>query len=113
MTYTQLFLRFLKQNNVYYLFSHNLHNNNEKPKKKIYENLKLYDYKNINDSIAVNFFVNAFIWEDTKEGHNFWLDLHIKWLNVINEHLIYGNDYEKYIILYKLKGNDKVLNKET
>ncbi len=112
MTYTQLFIRFLKQNNIYYLFSHNLHNNKKTPKNKIYKNIKLYDYKNINDLVPMNFFVNAFIWEDTKEGHDFWLNLHIKWLNVINEHLICENDYEKYIILYNLKGNDKVLIKE-
>ena len=108
MTYTQLFLRFLKQNNIYYFFLHNLQNNKKNPNKKRYKHLKFYDYKSINDSIAMNFFVNAFIWEDTKEGHTFWLNLHIKWLNVINEHLICENDYEKYIMLYKLKGNDKV-----
>lgn len=30
-----------------------------------------------------NFFLEAFIWRETKQGHQFWMDIHYKFLNEV------------------------------
>ena len=102
MTYTQLFIRFLKQNNAYHLFLYNICNRKENS--KLYN---LYDFKSINNVLVLNFLVNPFIWNKTKQGHMFWAKLYDKWNNAIRVHVGFSKrgcdnviDYE--IIIKKL-----------
>lgn len=104
MTYTQLFLRFLKQNNVYHLFLYNICN--KKESSKLYN---LYDFKSINNVLVLNFLTTPFIWNNTKQGHLFWAKLYDKWDNAIRPHVEYYTrghdnvtDYKKIIKMLNL-----------
>lgn len=104
MTYKQLFIRFLKQNNAYHLFLYNICNRKENA--TFYN---LYDLKSINNVLALNFLTNPFIWNNTKQGHLFWAKLYDKWNIAIREHVGYSKrgydnvtDYEKIIKRLKL-----------
>ena len=100
MTYTQLFLRFLKLNNAYHLFVYNIRNRKENSK----INNCLYDFNTINNVSVLNFLVNPFIWNKTKQGHFFWVKLYEKWDNAIRPYVGYSKrgydivtDYEEII----------------
>ena len=96
MTYTQLFIRFLKENNAYHLFLYNICNRKENS--KLYN---LYDFKSINNVLALNFLANPFIWHNTKQGYDFWYNINAKWRDILRNTL--GNNT---MTLYNLKGND-------
>ena len=100
MTYTQLFLRFLKQNNIFHLFVHNAHNVNEKD----YH----YNLNDIDNISPTSFIMHAFMWCKTKEGEMFWRDINIKWIKYIMEKINNENvnDYQIYLYIQKLKGNN-------
>lgn len=82
MTYLQLFLRFLKINNIYYEYFNEIKNRwNENYiewyfKKECIKNEKPFELIN-----------HAFTWNHTKKGFNFWSDVNSTWRIIIN------NDY--------------------
>ena len=55
-----------------------------------------------------NFVSNSFAWAVTKQGHNFWCEIHYKWVeyiaNKVLEPLINDKVYEKTFILQYRKG---------
>ena len=104
MTYTQLFIRFLKENNAYHLLLYNICNRKENS--KLYN---LYDFKSINNVLVLNFLTTPFIWNNTKQGHLFWAKLYNKWDNAIRPHVEYYTrghdnvtDYKKIIKMLNL-----------
>lgn len=83
--YVKFVLRFLKENKVYYAYLHNAmiflpikHKNGDyldvNPNNYI-ESFSQYLYKRGN---MVSFIDYAFCWEFTREGRNFWEDMHKK-----------------------------------
>lgn len=79
LTPKQRFIHFLKQNNVYEQYMFNFNNidgiNFRKKYRKEYASIKsffLFSKKKY-------YVYNAFLWESTKEGYNFWNNLQIKW----------------------------------
>ena len=80
-----LFLRFLKENNAYEQFLYNF----EKIKSKawreywrknpsIVSNYSVFSF--LNEKEIEDWIMDAFPWASTKEGSNFWRDLHKKWV---------------------------------
>lgn len=93
MTYTQLFIRFLKHHNIYHLFIYNIKNRG---------NIGwCYDIKSISIYKPYYFVDDAFKWSDTKEGFDFWSDINIKWRDILINKL--GHDT---MALYNLNGNN-------
>ena len=113
MTVLQLFYRFLKINNIYYLYKKNIKN------RKIQDGETWYDINNINNVKAFSLLSEAFNWRETNEKFNFWLKQSIKWENIIHEYyttietekgILYYND----VLTYKkvISSNDfiKLIN---
>ena len=95
MTYTQLFLRFLKHHNIYYLFLYNIKNRHYVA--------WCYDIKSLSTYKPYCFVDDAFKWSDTKEGFDFWSNINIKWRNILKNKL--GHNI---ITLLNSKGNDNI-----
>ena len=68
-----LFLRFLKDNNIYYDF---LYNFNE-------QNPPLIWYEFLHKTHVRDYIIRAFCWEDTLEGYYFWNSYYTKWLKLL------------------------------
>lgn len=62
------FLVFLKKHKVYRKYMRNLKN----------DDITLQEIQRIHDSL---YLASAFTWRKTPEGHEFWLNLHMKWDN--------------------------------
>lgn len=93
MTYTQLFIIFLKQNNIYHLFVYNMKNR---------VNIRwCYDIKTMSIYSPYCFVDDAFKWVNTNEGYNFWHNINTKWRNILKNTLGLNT-----MALYYLKGND-------
>ena len=93
MTYTQLFIRFLKPHNIYHLFIYNIKNRG---------NIGwCYDIKSISIYKPYYFVDDAFKWSDTKEGFDFWSDINIKWRDILRNKLGHNT-----MTLYNLNGNN-------
>ena len=76
----QLFIKFLKDNNIYEQFMFNFnkreeHRNNAIPKNQFFSKTKRKQYINY-----------AFTWSHTKEGWTYWNKFHEKWTNYITTH---------------------------
>lgn len=69
--HVKLFIKFLKVNKCY---------------KQFFENNKL-DYLPHYRS----FIISSFSWSNTKEGHDFWENLHLKWIKVVETIKTYEN----------------------
>lgn len=82
MTYLQLFLRFLKINNIYNEYFNEIKNRWNENYVKWY--FKKECIKNEKPFELIN---HAFAWDYTKKGVNFWSDVNSTWRNIIN------NDY--------------------
>jgi hypothetical protein len=54
---------------------------------------KYNDKKNLiyNNLTPLAFIMNAFQWDDTKEGQNYWTNIHYKWVNSLKKYIIKGN----------------------
>lgn len=82
MTYIQLFLRFLKINNIYNEYFNEIKNRWNENYVKWY--FKKECIKNEKPFELIN---HAFAWDYTKKGFNFWSDVNSTWRIIIN------NDY--------------------
>ena len=81
MTIFQLFLRFLKKKNVYTFFIYNSLTPYYKDGSFMFENTieSICDRK-------PNYYINdAFRWDKTKEGQDFWSVLHNEWWHLLKE----------------------------
>lgn len=76
ITILQLFYRFLKSHNAYHKFIHNILNKQE----SIY---LFYHLSNISTMWSDRLLNNAFLWEYTKEGKEYWHSLNRKWIDLI------------------------------
>ena len=76
MTYLQLFYRYLKINNIYNLFFYNILH-------REYELSWQYNIEDITTCKAYNLINNAFVWEETKERHDFWSKFNARWREII------------------------------
>lgn len=97
MTYTQLFIRFLKQNNIFHLY-----------KKYIIKTTlkKIYD---MNNAYCMYLLSQPFKWKNTNEGFDFWLNINNKWVEKLFEYNKIDKDNCSFIELkklYCLKAND-------
>ena len=72
MTYTQLFIRFLKENNAYHLFLYNICNRKYDPSWQ-------YNIEDIKTYKAYYLINHAFAWGETNEGYDFWYNINAKW----------------------------------
>jgi hypothetical protein len=93
MTYTQLFIRFLKHHNIYHLFIYNIKNRH-------YVRW-CYDIKSLSTYKPYCFVDDAFIWKNTNEGFCFWSDINTKWRDILRNKLGHNT-----MALYNLNGND-------
>lgn len=84
----KIFNRFLKENNLLRLFYYNLENDenhdfNHKTIDRLYEKLELsqpnYEY--------YNEIHQAFFWNGTKQGYNFWVKIEKKWLIILSQYI--------------------------
>lgn len=73
VTIKQYFFHFLKQNNVYEQYMNNF-NKREKHRNEICPKNQF-----LSKSEPVNFIDRAFTYSRTKEGHEFWFNLSVKW----------------------------------
>lgn len=71
----KFFVRFLRKKNVYNQFAKNFINRHGNFQYKLKERMEKYDF-----SFAI---ISAFDWEATKEGTNFWRDIHNSWRRYI------------------------------
>lgn len=71
MTNYQLFLRFLKYNNIYYTFFENIN----------FDYKYLYDHKIV--KITKLSITQAFYWASTKQGEKFWGEVNEKWCTLM------------------------------
>ena len=76
----ELFYKFLKFNNAYYDFIYYLKNNHFNK----YKLHSFYYFSDIDKISIMNVISDAFNWANTKQGHKFWFDLHIKWIKFVN-----------------------------
>ena len=85
----KLFVRFLKENNIYKLFLKYLKESNlnehmlngNRTIDSLVNTIVEYDFKSFNEIIL------AFKWKETKENWEFWAAFNNKWLKVLK----YGN----------------------
>ena len=80
MTLLQLFYKFLKDNNILYLYKVNMNI------RTIQDGDAWYNINNINNVRAFTLLSNAFDWEETNEKFNFWCKQSIKWEKIICEY---------------------------
>ena len=80
MTILQLFYKFLKDNNIYYLYKKNINI------RLIQDGEIWYDINNINNVRAFVLLSDAFSWTYTNEGYDFWSKQSTKWETIIYEY---------------------------
>lgn len=75
--YRRLFIRFLKEEKVYYPFRRNF------AKMPMYRHKSLGKYlRNVKKEDAIR---NAFSWRNTQEGHDFWSTINYKWRSFLEK----------------------------
>ena len=81
MVWKEKFLRFLKEEGVYSEWVYNIRKQHPIWDKKFWEGtLKaMFNEKNK----CINGIYNAFYWDDTRQGNDFWLKLNNKWIKLI------------------------------
>ena len=81
MLWRRRFLRFLKEEGVYSEWVYNIRKQHPIWDKKFWEGtLKaMFNEKNK----CINGIYNAFYWDDTRQGNDFWLKLNNKWIKLI------------------------------
>ena len=67
------FIRFLKQNNAYEQFMFNFRKQNP-----LCNNKELY-FKSYSNADTLKYVDYAFVWDNTKEGWEYWANLDKKW----------------------------------
>ena len=90
MTILCLFYRFLKYNNLFYIFMHNIMINDSITFK--------YEINEQKSNVLIS---NAFDWTATKEGYYFWCDIDDMWREIIYQFNI-----------NKLTANNKIDNEK-
>ncbi len=102
MTIFRLFLRFLKIKNVYTIFIYNSLEPYYKDGNFMFENT----IESICDRKPSYYINDAFRWDKTKEGGNFWNELHYEWETLLRELGLMSNksyDFLNYEQINKLK----------
>ena len=75
------FLRFLKDNNIYYNYWNNFYRQNY-PLMWYNHNAKTNINRYFCKTPTMNYISGAFFWQYTLEGDDFWESFHIKWLKL-------------------------------
>ncbi len=110
MTLLQLFYKFLKDNNILYLYKKNLKN------RKIRNGETWYDINDINNVRAFLLLSNSFNWRETNEKFDFWFNQTRKWQKIIIEYYktieakkepLYFHDV---LTKYKVKKTNEFIN---
>lgn len=91
MTYYHLFIRFLKCNNALSKFKTEIYNNKEK--------MREYQYDLYHPTVTADSLIDLIIdFDNTIYGHNFWIEMDIKWIKLVDEidfksniHIVYVN----------------------
>ena len=79
------FLRFLKDNDCYKLYLKEFYSDNAIAMRK--KNFLPINFKDYLNEIKVSFFIsNAFAWNQTNNGFEFWLNLSDNWENKTHEY---------------------------
>ena len=81
MVWRRRFLRFLKEEDVYSEWVYNIYEQHPIDDKKFWEGTlkSMFNEKNK----CINGIYNAFYWDDTRQGNDFWLKLNNKWIKLI------------------------------
>ena len=89
LTIKNKFKTFLKKENCTKEFFYNFYNSpwrSECGKKENFQNYFNKHTKKYLKRNALSIFSDAFKWSRTKEGHNYWDELHDKWVNYIHKY---------------------------
>ena len=94
--YRRLFIRFLKEENVYHPFRRNF------AEIAMYRHKSLGKYlRNVKKENAMR---NAFYWRNTQEGHDFWADIACGWRSCLENNGLIQRIFRKYWRLWATKG---------
>ena len=82
----KMFAIFLKENNALKKYLYNIRKYQETNfgHKTLYELMNPLEHRTIKNPDEYLFISAAFAWNDTKEPQDFWLNLHQKWINLLN-----------------------------
>ena len=107
MTLLQLFYKFLKDNNIFYLYFKNI-------RIREYKHWMIENVNNVNNMVALNLFTRAFEWESTKEGFGFWEKINCQWETILYRYFhVLGYEKKTYWLVKtnrKMKNVDAFIN---
>jgi hypothetical protein len=72
--FSNRFIEFLTEENIYDSFMEQFEKSNYSYKEALMENPR-----------EINYIIQAFAWEESIEGSDFWVDLNQEWLNLISK----------------------------